>query len=170
MSDEDRIQDVENVLRLMMKELEDAPFDALFVDGDKDPYNAICLTTWKELLNRNLVSDQGWKQYRFTGDGWLKGVELLNLTADPNFAAQMSNLSATLRGYVTPRPQHDVTVDIFTVGADSGLTDGFVYNAISTRLLDHAYARDGGAYFDPGDQNKHLIIVPYNYGLRPLLL
>jgi len=169
-SETERLADVEKLLRLMFNELGEGPYDALFVDSEQPPYNTIRLTTWKELLDRNLISDLAWKQYRLTSWGWLKAVELLKISDDPTFAANMSKLSATLRGYVTPRPEDDAMRDIFTVEQDSGLAHGFIYNAISSGLLDQAYSRDGGAYFAPEDHNKHVIIIPSNYGLRPLTI
>lgn len=57
--------------------------------------------------------------------------------------------------------------DIFRVEKDSGLGHGFIYNVIRTRQLDDTYSIKG-AYFDPGDRNYHIIIIPRGYGHRPL--
>jgi len=170
LSETERLADVEKLLRLLFNELGEEPYDALLADSEQPPYSVIRLTTWKELLDRDMISDMGWKQYRLTARGWLKTIGLLKMNDDPTFAANMSKLSATLRGYVTPRPENDAMRDIFTVGQDSGLAHGFIYNAISSGLLDQAYSRDGGAYFAPEDHNKHVIIIPSNYGLRPLAI
>src|SRR5437764_9301692 len=86
LSDKDRIDDVEKVLQLMMNELGDAQFNESIVDADTAPYDSIRQTTWKELLDRILIDDLGWKRYRLTKYGCLKGVELLKLTEDPVLA------------------------------------------------------------------------------------
>ncbi len=166
LSEKDRTDDAKRVLTLMMNEIGNNQFNEPIVDADKRAYKSAHDTTWTELLNRLYIDDLGWRQYRLTKYGWLKGVELLGLTKDSQFAGKMSKLSATLRGYVTSRPDHDVMVDIFKVEQDSGLDHGFVYNALASQLLDQEYGREGSAYFDPADQNEHIIIIPNNYGLR----
>ena len=167
LSEQARIADVHKGLRLMMAELRDAPFDGLFANGDALPYSELELTTWDELTERGWVTDWGLRRYRFTGAGWRTGVDLLKLTDDPVFSGKMSLLSKTLRGYVTPRPPQDAMRDTFRVQKDTGLDHGFIYNALRTRLLDETFSIKG-AYFDPGDANYHVIIIPKGYGHRQL--
>jgi len=162
-----RSDDLDWLVRLAMQELGENDFDALFINAEAVPFNEIRHTTWEEAKSRRYLKSQAWRTFQFAEKGWLRGVELLNLTQDPAFAQKLSKLSQTLRSYVTPRPQEAQLVDIFTIASQSGLDHSFIYNAVSTRLIDTTYHRHGVS-FDPNDANKHIIVVPIEYGLPPL--
>jgi hypothetical protein len=139
----------------------------LFIKAEAAPFYEILPTTWEEAERRQYVRIFAWQTYQFAEEGWLKGVEVLKLTDDATFAQRLSQLSATLRSYVTPRPQQERLVNIFQISKDSGLEHAFVYNVLSTRLIDKTFSQSG-AFFLPNDNNKHIVVVPTGYGLRPL--
>lgn len=166
-SRENRDQDLDDAIRMMMAELGDGWFALLFVNGDKAPYDKVLSTTWRELTRRGFVKDRGLKRLDFTSRGWLYGVMLLDLQNEPTFRENMSKLLATLKGYVRELGrQQDALVDIYQVSRDSGVSEDFVRNAISSKLLDQCFNLRG-AYFPPEDQMQHVLVVPLDYGHEP---
>lgn len=163
----DREEDLKKAVKLMMAELGENWFMLLSVDADKEPYDDILSTTWREMTRRGLVEDMAWNQYNLTALGWLYGVAVLDLLHQEQFRSRMSALSATLKGYVAAtRRREDARVDICTVASDSGLPESFVRNAISSKLLDTEF-KLRGAYFDPEDKMGNYLVVPLDYGHEP---
>ena len=151
----------------MMAELGENWFALLFVDADKEPYNAILPTTWREMTRRGLVKDIGWNQYNLTAHGWFHGVTILDLLNQKQFCDRMSALSATLKRYVKATGRReDAFVDIYKIAMDSGVSEGFVRNAISSKLLDRVF-KLRGAYFPPEDRMENYVVVPLDYGHEP---
>jgi hypothetical protein len=166
LSKQDRDEDLNSAVRMMMEELGPSWYALLFPDGDKPPYDKVLPTSWRELTRRGYIKDLGLKRYELTATGWLYGVELLDLCNQPEFRAQMSRLSATLKGYVKGRAE-DALKDIYSVATDSDVSEGFVRNAIKSKLLDRAF-KLRGAYFPPAeDKRQHYIVIPSDYGLEP---
>lgn len=126
LSEQARSNNLDLLVRYAMQELGDNEFDYLFIRAEDQPFDEIVPTTWEEAKRRCYVKNQAWQTYQFAGNGWLRGIELLRLTEDPVFAGKLSKLSATLRGYVTPRPQQEQLVDIFGVAEQSGLETSFI--------------------------------------------
>jgi hypothetical protein len=81
------------------------------------------------------------------------------------FQEKMSNLASTLKGYVKGR-QKEEHVSIGTLSTDSGLTEGFVYNAIESNLLGRAFNMRGAVWMDTPPH--YIVRIPVNFGHEPL--
>jgi hypothetical protein len=163
----DRDEDLKNAVRLIMADVGENWFALLFVDAEKEPYNAILPTTWREMTRRRLVNDIGWNQYNLTALGWFYGVEILDLRNREPFRNQMSALSAALKRNVKETGRReDALVDIYTLAKESGVSENFVRNAIASRLLDKAFILRG-AYFPPEDKMQNYVVIPLDYGHEP---
>jgi hypothetical protein len=163
---ESRLTDMYRALELMTHEVGDNPMYLGYFDADKEPYAGTHPTTWRELEDRRLVTDTGHRIYQLTGRGWLAGIRSLKYPDDPQFREKMSKLSATLKKQLQGR-QEDALVDIYALERESGVSTGFIYNAIKSRLLDEEF-RIKGASFAPDDHNENHVIIPLNYGERHL--
>jgi hypothetical protein len=166
LSPEERLGNINRALELMTLEIGDNPMNLGFFEHDKTPYTEIYSTTWRDLEERGLVKDTGHRIYQITARGWLAGARYLGWTEKQQFRANMSRLSATLKDQLEGRDD-DALVDIYQLQRESGLSTGFIYNAIKSRLLDEEFGIKG-AWFAPDDENENCLIVPLNYGERPL--
>ena len=119
------------------------------------------------MTRRGLVKDIGWNQYNLTARGWLFGVETLGLQKREAFRNQMSALSAALKRNVKETGRReDGLVDIYTLAADSGVSENFIRNAIASGLLDKVFNLRG-LYFPPHDNMQNHVIIPLDYGHEP---
>ena len=90
------------------------------IEGER--YRNVLPTTWKELLDRGLITSFSHNRYQLTTIGWRKGVQLLELDKEPAFRGKLSRLAATLKDQVKGRHE-EAYLDIFHAAQFSGLTE-----------------------------------------------
>lgn len=96
------------------------------------------------------------------GGEWLKALELSSAIGSPELNEKAGKLSAHLKGLVKGR-REDAYEDYRTVAAETGLSEGFVWNAIESRLLETLF-KQKGAWWERSDW-KTEIQIPLNFGL-----
>src|ERR1017187_2890385 len=90
------------------------------IEGER--YRNVLPTTWKELLDRGLITSFSHNRYQLTTIGWRKGVQLLELDKEPAFRGKLSRLAATLKDQVKGRHE-EAYLDIFHAAQFSGLPE-----------------------------------------------
>jgi len=166
LSVESRRNNFEEALRLMVQEVGDAYFGRVFIDIGSERYANILGTTWKELKDRFLVALPFFGTAILTPYGWLEGVKLLQLQETSTFIDHMARLSAALKGLVKGR-EHEALTSTWQLSEMTGIDTEIILNLIESRAIQEFFGVNG-AELDVNDTNRNCILVPIDYGLRPL--
>src|SRR6059036_44592 len=136
-SDRNQKENLDLSFSLMMAELGDGAVSKTFFDPSREPFAAVYPTTWKEL------GDQGWvgelqlcgrKCYRLKGAGWIEGLWRTGQSKGELLSQRMGRFAAVLKGHVKGR-EHDVVILLDALVRESGLPEGWVFNAVESNLL-----------------------------------
>ena len=121
-------------------------------------------TTIRELEENGYIT-QGdiFTRCYLTGDGWIKALELSGTIGSSEVNEKAGKLCAYLKRLIKGRNE-DAYVDYRTLAAETGLSEGFVWNAIESRLLEVLFNQKG-AWWERSDF-KADIQVPLNFGLE----
>lgn len=135
-----RIDDKTAVLQRMLAELGDRAAGHVHFGQEDEWFNAVLPTTWRELLDDHLIDDHfssmGASRFRLTAHGWLRGVASSALVDEPDFRERCARLAAALKAVVKGRPSHhDSYADPTTVATEIGVEEGWVMNAVQSKLL-----------------------------------
>jgi hypothetical protein len=163
-SAEDRRENYYLALRLM---LERVPSDRRYyeadIDADMQPFSAILPTTWRELERRGCVTGWGFNRYDLTAEGWLEGLRATGQLGGQDIKQKAGKLAAALKSRVEGRKQ-DEWVRLQELASETGLPEGWIFNAIDSRLLMELFGIHDASW-DPNDRMKNSILVPLDFGL-----
>jgi len=166
LSKKQRVTSLADVLTLMLERLGDKAIDAEIYYQNEDPFDGVPQTTWRELEKFGLTKrfdTIGHPQWQLTGVGWCKALSITKRLSDPQFVSRLSKLTAAMKDAVKGRSE-DAYLYVDELVSTSGLGEGFVINAIESRLIDRHFKIQGAKWEHPGKSVR----VPLNFGLRPL--
>jgi len=168
-SDSTRREDKKRTLIAMLREVGDhRAWQVHFAAGIDLPDTL--QTTWRELLDERLISDKpsvmGQPRYSLTYAGWLRALIISGEVDEAKTKERCSRLAQTLKRTVKGRTSHyDEFASVDSVAADANLPEGWVVNAISSRLLGVVFPDDKwDAQMDGGT----MIRVSPTFGLNHL--
>ena len=171
MSDDARREDKKRTLVLMLRAVGDQ-YRAWQVDFNAgEPAVADTLqTTWRELLDERLIDDKhsvmGQARYHLTAAGWLRALIISGDADTPETIDRCSRLAKALKRAVKGRKSHyDVFASVDAVAADANLPEGWVYNAITSKLLSVVFRKDK---WDAQIDGGRMIRVSPTFGLNHL--
>lgn len=165
-SSQRRVDEKTAVLQRMLVELGDRDAATLSF-GEEDPwFGEVLQTTWRELLDDNLVDDKwstmGRTRFRLTVHGWLRAISASSMIEETEFRNRCSQLAAALKGVVKGRNSHrDQFASPTEVANQIGVPEGWVMNAIQGRLLGVVFPK---SRWD-ATYSKGLIRVSPTFGL-----
>lgn len=112
---------------------------------------------------KSLVKERTFNRFTLTGQGWIRALQITNTFDSPELKVSAGKLAAALKMRVDDR-RTDGLVTRAELEAETGLADGFIYNAIDSHLLYHLFRRrDAG--WAPDDEMHTCIEVPLDFGL-----
>jgi hypothetical protein len=153
--------------RLMMQDLGE-PYEWQEHDANTPKFAAVDRTTWDELTAQNLVKAGSYHRYRLTGSGWIAGLRLLGKVDDPEFLRIAGTLSAALKARVKASNRQEWGyADRTELARETGLSEFFIYDAISSHLLREIFGIIDASW-SYGDDMRNRIDIPPRFGLKIL--
>jgi hypothetical protein len=127
-------------------------------------------TTWRELLDERLITDKPsvmqQARYSLTYAGWLRALIVSGDVDTPETRDRCSRLAKALKRVVKGRKSHyDEFADVSAIAADAGLPEGWVINAIHSKLLGVVFPDDK---WDAQMDGGRTIRVSPTFGLNHL--
>ncbi|MGA3095003.1 MAG: hypothetical protein ABSF25_00995 [Bryobacteraceae bacterium] len=166
LSKDARLQNLEEAIRLLMGSLHGQCFMGVLLDERYDVDERILGTTWDELKSRSLVrqTNSRWS-YTLSGRGWILGLKLLGEFGTDEMRGKVGTLCSVLKAKVKGRA-HANYATVGDIATESGLSDGFVRDAIESDLIRELFGTKG-AEWSPQDRGSS-IRIPNDFGLPPL--
>jgi hypothetical protein len=158
-SNDQRREDRRRALCLILEQLGDRYFLEYGVEPTDPGFNDVLKTTWRELLDDNLIDDRlssmGRPVFRLTSYGWLRALILSGEIDSVEMRERCVRLARALKSVVKGRSSHyDEFVSVDTLAAKASLPEGWVFNAIESRLLGVVFPDDRwDAHMDPKGRN-----------------
>jgi hypothetical protein len=131
-------------------------------------HQGICETTWLDLQRHGYLRPypQFSGRLLLTGLGLRHGLELCGMHQNEQLQEVLGKLCKYLKGFVKGRRQA-TGINIETIANETGLQRGFIINVIEAELFEYWF-KQYGAVWAAGFVGR-IVIVPQDFGLRPLL-
>jgi hypothetical protein len=171
-SDDRRREEKRRALCSILERLGDRCVLEYSVEPTDLEYVDVLQTTWRELLDDGLIDDQlstmGRSVFRLTCYGWLRALTLSNEIDSAETRVRCTKLARALKAVVKGRSSyHDEFVSIETLARNTGLPDGWIFNAIKSRLLGMVFPNDRwDAQID--EKRRNDVRVSPTFGLNHL--
>lgn len=170
LSDAARREDRKRTLITMFREVGDHRAWEVYFNAGEAIVAETFQTTWRELLDERLVTDKpsvmGQARYSLTYVGWLRALIISGEVDTPAIRDQCSRLAKALKRVVKGRKSHyDEFASVNAIAADAGLPEGWVVNAIHSKLLGVVFPDDKWDAQMDGGRN---IRVSPTFGLNHL--
>ena len=147
-SDAARISDKRTALATMLEHVGDHDVRVVSFSSLDEEVKEVLPTTWRELLDDHLIDDDystmGLARFRLTPAGWLRAI-----ASDPSiidsqaFRDRCRQLVKALKSVVKGREEHyDQFVHIQAIASSTEIPEGWITNAIRSRLLGVVFPRD----------------------------
>jgi|ERR1019366_3134095 hypothetical protein len=163
-SPDKRKENKESALSLMATKTEDRMILTTHFWPTDEDFKSTFETSWAELQAASLIEEAYKKEpiaYRLTGTGWIAGLRLTPLWESAEFRKKAGQLSQTLKASVKGRKEDELAL-LSEITKQSGLREGFVFNAIDSHLLRELFDISD-AEWDPA--SKSHVIIPKTFGL-----
>jgi hypothetical protein len=157
----------------MLEDLGDRYVFEYGVEPTDAGFDNVFQTTWRELLDDGLIDDKmssfGHPAFRLTPAGWLRAMTVSGAVDSGDVRARCTRLARTLKSVVKGRQSHyDEFVSVDSIAADAQIPEGWVFNAIKSRLLGVVFPDDRwDAEIDP-KSSRHIRVSP-TFGLNHLV-
>jgi len=169
-SDTVRISDKKAALATMLQHVGDHDVRTVSFSSADEEVKDVLPTTWRELLDDHLIDDKysamGLARFRLTPAGWLRA-----LASDPSIIDsdalrdRCRQLARALKAVVKGRDEHyDLFVHIQEIASATGIPEGWIYNAIRSRLLSVVFPRDRWDV----QEDKGMLRISPTFGLNAL--
>jgi len=158
-----QLENLDLAFRLILVELGGRAIFEAFFDPRSDSFADILATTWKELCDQRWLEERdlyGCPHYRLTGTGWMEALWRTGAGKKTELQERSGGLAGALKGHVKGRNQ-DAIVELSKLAEESGLSPGWVFNAIESNLIEAVHRKRGAQWEDRGT----LIRVPLNFGM-----
>jgi hypothetical protein len=171
-SDDQRREEKRRTLCSIYEQLGDRYVSEYGVEPTDPEFIHVLQTTWRELLDDNLIDDKrssmGRPVFRLTPYGWLRALTLSNDIDSAKTRERCTRLARALKAVVKGRSSHyDGFVSIDTLASTAGLPAGWVFNAIKARLLGVVFPNDRWDAQIDQKSHKHVRVSP-TFGLNHL--
>ena len=131
---------------------------------DISPLNYPCVlpTTWTELTNQGLLQDSNIQDamYGLTNTGYVEALRVSGRSDEPQFQEKIGKLCKVLKDSLKDRTDFAL-IPLPEIVAKSGLSEGFVENAVDADLIRHMLGRAGAHW----DGQSTVVRVPHDFGL-----
>lgn len=171
-ADNERREDKRRALCLIRERLRDQYVWEYRVEPTDPGFTDVLQTTWRELLDDGLIDDErssfNRPIFRLTSYGWLRALALGGEIDSPETRRRCTQLARALKAVVKGRASHyDEFVSIETLATNAGLPEGWIFNAIKSKLLGVVFPDDRwDAQIDHGSHD--LVRVSPTFGLNHL--
>jgi|LSQX01.1.fsa_nt_gb hypothetical protein len=163
-SAQDQMANISLAFRLLMEGLDARSIAVTLFYLDREPFSSIYNTTWKELEIQHwieVLEIDGQPCCRFTGLGWLEALYQIGLFQDEALKRKMGEYAAILKNYVKGREQ-DKVISFNELVRETELSEGWVFNAIESGLLQKSFGIHDATWLDRG----FLVKIPLNFGVK----
>jgi hypothetical protein len=169
-SDESRREDKRRTLITMFREVADRRVWQVYFHAERAEVAETLPTTWRELLDERLVTDKpsvmGQARYSLTHAGWLRALIISGDVDSLDLRDRCVRLAKALKSAVKGRTSHyDQFVGVNAVESDAGLPEGWIVNAIHSKLLGVVFPDDK---WDAQMEGGNMIRVSPTFGLNHL--
>ena len=169
-SDAARREDKKRTLLTMFREVGDGRAWEVHFDAGEPVVVETLQTTWRELLDERLIDDKpssmNHPQYRLTYYGWLRALIVSGDVDAPEVRERCVRLAKALKRVVKGRESHyDEFASVDAIATDAGLPEGWVVNAIESKLLGVVFRDDK---WDAQTEGRNMIRVSPTFGLNHL--
>lgn len=162
LSAQERSEECKKTLCSILVSLYDAAIDETFIDPNDAEFATVHPTTWDELRRNEWIE---WLdavgRYRLTGTGWLGALRLTGKLLERDFETKIGHALSAMKAHVKGRGSTAV-VTLKRVAQDAGLSEGFVFNIVESKLVEKHYERTGATWQDKG----RLILVPRDFNIE----
>jgi hypothetical protein len=146
-SDDERREDKRRTLMLMLSELGDQHIWQGRAVPSQPPFSDVLQTTWRELMDDGLIEDKlstmGQSVFRLTPHGWIRAVTISGQVDASAMRESCTKLVRALKAVVKGRGSHyDEFTSVDAIASSAGLSMGFVFNAVKSRLLGVVFPDD----------------------------
>lgn len=165
LSKENRLQNMEQALRLMLGRLGDRAMYKEFFNPEDPIFTEVYPTSWKELEDRGLVRAHRTYtsvSYELRGTGWFCAMGIDDLFDTPAFEERFGKLSAAIKNHVRGRHEKQIT-SVGQLVEETGLAEDWIYNIIKAKVWKHQYNRVGAEY-----DSDDVIWIPIDFNMPPL--
>ena len=172
-SPEDQRAARRRVLTGMLTQVGDDPVIGWKFELGKD-FPDVPLSAWRELTDDHLIEVYtqafgGHITYRMTPAGWLEGLRITQALESNEVVMRGQRLMAFLKGLSDKAqgPTDDQLLDWwYSIPPDTGLTPGWVFNAISSGLLQQLFPLHRINVYSDHRYPNQFFRVPPNFGRR----
>ena len=162
LSAQERSEECKKTLCSILASLHDGPIDETLIDPNYGEFATVHPTTWDELLRNGWIERlDAVGKYRFTGTGWLGALRLTGQLLVPDFETKIGKALSALKACVKGRGSAAL-VPLNQIAQDAGLSEGFVFNIIESKLVEEHHGRTGAKWQDRG----RLIFVPRDFNIE----
>lgn len=146
-SDQHRHDEKAAVLERLLQLVGDQDVRECVVNPAKDGLGTVLPTTWRELLDEGLIDDKfsgiGFVRFRLTSAGWLWALTVTRQIDGQAFKERCTRLVMALKAVVKGRRSHrGELVRLTAIAASSGLSVGWIANAIRSAALSAVFPHD----------------------------
>ena len=172
LSDEERRADKKRTLTHMMRDVGDHRTWEVRFEPNEPGLAETHTTTWRELLDDNLVDDKlsthAGPRYRLTYHGWLRALMWSGEIDAPSTRERCTRLAQALKRVVKGRTSHyDEFASVSELSAVTDLPEGWLVNALDAGLLSVVFPDDKwDAHMDP--KSRNVVRVSPTFGLNHL--
>lgn len=169
-SDSTRISDKRLALAIMLHHVGDHDVSTVSFSAADEEVKSVLPTTWRELLDDHLIDDKhsaiGMARFRLTPAGWLRALASDASIIDSDvFRDRCRQLVKALKAVVKGRDQHyDQFASIQEIASLTGIPEGWINNAIRSRLLGVVFPRDRWDV----QEDKGMLRISPTFGLNAL--
>jgi hypothetical protein len=169
-SDDARREDKKRTLVTMFREVGDNRAWQVHFEAGEPSVVQTLQTTWRELLDERLIDDKpssmGQVRYRLTYYGWLRALIVSGEVDTPEVRERCARLAQALKRVVKGRKSHyDEFTSVNAIAADANVPEGWVVNAIESKLLGVVFRDDK---WDAQMDGRNMIRVSPTFGLNHL--
>ncbi|MBA3231776.1 MAG: hypothetical protein H0T05_03055 [Acidobacteria bacterium] len=169
-SDAARREDQKRTLITMFRTVGDHRAWQVYFHAGEPEIAETLQTTWRELIDQGLVTDKqsvmGRARYSLTYAGWLRAFIISGDIDTPEVRDRCSRLAKALKSVVKGRQSHyDEFATASGIAADADLPEGWVVNAIHSKLLGVVFPDDK---WDAHMEDGRTIRVSPTFGLNHL--
>jgi hypothetical protein len=160
---QDRLENIDFALKLLLEKIGSCPLGGFHILASAPEYDKILPTTWPELVKKHYLNQvQGFPgRFVFSGYGFRTAMERCGMQDVPDIQQMLGRLSQHLKGSISRTQGSGVLVQ--SIVNATGLSQGFIINAIEAKLIEYWQKRYGADWL-PGAVYS-VIVVPANFGL-----
>jgi hypothetical protein len=163
LSKEERLENVNRVLRLLMEDVGEQWIKMALINPKADAYRGVAETTWTDLKSQQLIEDGKAGCVLLSGYGWEMGLRLTvrNMAETRESLDRIcKSIQSTVAG--TSSRATVSPVRLWRVASTCRLHAGFVANVVEARLIE-SWLNRRGVTWASGFEGR-MLMVPVDFG------